>query len=70
MTPSEKAIQYAEDVTGDKIPAGNYVRLACQRFLDDLGKDWKYEYLHDRADKVVRFMELMPHTKGKWAAQK
>ena len=70
MTPSEKAIQYAEDITGGKIPAGNYVRLACQRFLDDLGKDWKYEYLHDRADKVVRFMELMPHTKGKWAAQK
>ena len=70
MTPTESAVQYAQDVTEGKIVAGSYVRLACQRFLDDLVKDWKYEYRSDRADRAVLFMELLPHTKGRWAAQK
>jgi phage terminase large subunit-like protein len=69
MTPTEIAVQYAYDITDGKLPAGRYVRLACQRFLDDLTKDWQYEYRSNRADTAVEFMELMPHTKGKWAAQ-
>lgn len=70
MTPSEIAIQYSEDVAGGKIIAGRYVRLACERFLGDLKKVWQYEYSREKADRAVRFMELMPHTKGKWAAKK
>ena len=70
MTPTESAIQYAQGVTSGKIIAGPYVRLACKRFLDDLTKDWQYEYNSDCADRAVKFMELMPHTKGKWAAKK
>lgn len=69
MNPSERAKAYARDVVAKKIPAGPFVRLACQRFLDDLKrKKWLYRFDGDLADRVVRFMQLMPHTKGKWAA--
>lgn len=67
---TERALGYANDVVSGNVPAGLYVRLACQRFLSDLKRDdWPYRYDADRADKAVRFMELMPHTKGKWAAK-
>lgn len=71
MTPTESAKDYARSVVASKIPAGQYVRLACQRFLDDLKrKDWPFRYDAEKADRAVKFMELMPHTKGKWAAKK
>lgn len=71
MTPTESAIAYARDVVGGQIPAGQYVRLACDRFLRDLDRDdWQFEYRSDKADRAVRFMELMPHTKGKWSAKR
>jgi phage terminase large subunit-like protein len=71
MTPSEKAISYAEGVAGGEIVAGKYVRLACKRFLKDLKrKRWPYRFDAEKADRAVRFMERMPHTKGKWAAKK
>lgn len=70
MTPSESALKYANDVTSGDIPAGSYVRLACKRFLDDLKRDdWPYCYDAEKADRAVKFMELMPHTKGKWQAK-
>lgn len=66
------AERYARDVVSGEIPAGKYVRLACQRHLDDL--DWqdddtfRYRFDPKAAAKVCGFVELMPHTKGKWAA--
>ena len=48
------------------------MRLACQRHLDDLersGNDWPYRFDGDAAEKFCRFIELMPHTKGRWAAR-
>lgn len=70
MTGSERALAYAKSVVAGKTPAGKYVKLSCKRFLDDLKrKDWPYRYDAALADKAVRFMELMPHTKGKWAAK-
>ncbi|MRG98860.1 terminase large subunit [Xanthomonas sontii] len=72
-TPSEIAKDYARRVVAGKVLAGEFVRLACQRFLDDLkrkGKDWPYAYDAAKADRAVKFMQLMPHTKGKWAAGK
>lgn len=67
---ADTAIQYAKGVTSGEIPAGKFARLACQRFLDDLARDWDYEFDRDKAERAVSFMQLMPHTKGKWAAQK
>lgn len=71
MTPTEHAKRYAHDVVSGKVVVGRFVRLACQRFLDDLKrKDWEFVYDVGKADRAVRFMELMPHTKGKWSAKK
>jgi phage terminase large subunit-like protein len=70
MTPAESARQYARDVLAGVVPAGKYVRLACERFERDLARqDWRYRFDEDRANRAVRFMELMPHVKGKWAAK-
>lgn len=68
------AEKYARDVVSGEIPAGKFIRLACQRHLDDL--DWQdddsFRFRFDRAaaERVCKFVELMPHTKGKWAQQK
>ncbi|EXL08620.1 terminase large subunit [Aquamicrobium defluvii] len=65
--------QYAKDVVAGKIPACKWVRLACQRHLDDLKrqKDRAFDYRFDpaEAEKVCRFVELMPHAKGAWASR-
>lgn len=73
LLPSERAIQYAEAVVAGEIPNCKWVKLACQRFLDDLKKQKtdSFPYIFDKkkADRAVRFMEKMPHTKGIWAAR-
>ena len=69
MTPTDTAIQYAKDIISGAIPASRLVLLACERFLRDLERtDWQYVYAPERADRAVKFMQLMPHTKGKWAS--
>ncbi|HFH2906963.1 terminase large subunit [Pseudomonas aeruginosa] len=74
MTPSDIARQYASDVVGGGIVACRYVKLACQRFLNDLDRqgddDWPYVFDEAKADRAVKFMQLMPHTRGKWSASK
>ena len=68
------AEQYARDIVSGAIPASKYIIMACQRHLDDL--DWqdddnfKYRFDADAAHKACAFIELMPHTKGKWAAER
>lgn len=64
------ANKYARDVVSGRITAGLYVRQACQRHLDDLekAKDKAYPYRFDIAagERACKFMQLLPHTKGKW----
>lgn len=71
MTACDKALNYAKDVVSGKLPNCKWVRLACQRFLDDLERQNTpgFPYLFDtvKADRAVKFMEKMPHIKGKWA---
>ncbi len=49
--------------------AGEWVVAACRRHLDDLERE-EYPYTFDveKALKAVKFIELLPHTKGRWAA--
>lgn len=62
------AERYCADVLSGAIPACKYVREACQRQVDDLKrKDWAYTFDHDKAERVCRFIELLPHIKGEWA---
>ena len=67
----QDAYQYALDVTTGKIPNCKDVVNSCQRFLNDLEReDFKFEFDPVAADRAVRFIETLPHTKGKWAAKK
>ncbi|MDN3627165.1 terminase large subunit, partial [Methylobacterium isbiliense] len=67
----DAAHAYARDVVAGRIPAGRWIRLACQRHLDDLARqdDPAFPYRFDarKAAKVCKFLQLLPHTKGKWA---
>ena len=65
---------YARDVTKGKIPAGKSVRLQCQRFLEELTRqkraDFPFRFDPDKGARVCRFIEKLPHSKGKWARAK
>ena len=66
-----KATKYARDVVSGKIDACKWVKAACQRQLDDL-KRWgkksdPYYFDKKKADHVCRFIEKLPHVRGKWA---
>lgn len=61
---------YARGVVSKTIPAGQYVRRAAQRHLNDLKKaktkGFAYRFDPDKGARVCRFIELLPHTKGRW----
>jgi len=69
-----KAFQYVEDVLSGKEPACRWVRLACQRHKNDMlraeqgGFRWVFDPV--KAERPCKVVELLPHTKGKWAASK
>jgi len=71
---SETAIQYCLDITSGTIQAGPYVVAACQRHLDDLGKqgdeDFKFIFDEEKAERRCAFSEKLHHVKGKWAGQR
>lgn len=70
----EIAEKYCKDVVSGKILAGNLVKLACKRHLDDLerskSKDFPYRFDKDKANKRCAFSEKLHHVKGKWAGQR
>ena len=67
----DKANKYARDVVAGRISACKWIRLACQRHLNDLAaqKEQRFRYRFDRvqAERVCKFLELLPHSKGEWA---
>lgn len=68
----EKANKYARDVVAGDIPACKWVVLACKKHLDELRKaknDASFPFLfsNEKAEKPCKFIEALPHTKGKWA---
>lgn len=67
----EQAHKFAKDVLAGKVPACRYVRLACQRHMDDLAAsdrdDFAYYFDAKEAQRKIAFIELLPHTKGEWA---
>lgn len=68
-----RAERYARNVIAGKILACEWVKLACKRHLEDLErakkKTWPYRFDAAKAERVCKFIELMPHTKGKWARE-
>ena len=68
-----KAERYAKDVLTGKIIANKWIKLACQRHFDDKNKsknrNYAYKFDPAKAERVAKFIQLLPHTKGKWAAK-
>lgn len=64
------AKKYATDVISGDIPASKWVNLACERQLNDLddGVDG-YHFDENKANRVCKFIELLPHVKGEWAGK-
>ena len=60
---------YIAQVMDGSLIAGEKIKLACQRHLDDLEKakkpDYPYYYDDAQAKKAIQFMELLPGTDGK-----
>ncbi len=69
-----KAEKYARDVVAGKIIACKWIKLACKRHLDEKklsrSKDFLYRFDPERAERVAKFIQLLPHTKGKWARER
>lgn len=65
------ATQFARDVVRGKVPCCRFIVLACQRHLDDLAKsktrEFSYRFDPAKAEKKLKFIEFLPHTKGEWA---
>ena len=65
------ANKYARDVVSGKIDVCKEVKQACKRHLDDLKRSetraFKYKFCRDTAESACGFVQLLPHTKGKWA---
>lgn len=69
-----KADQYARDITAGRIVANKWVKLACKHHLGDIkaqkSADFPYYFDSEAAEKALNFVQLMPHTKGKWARER
>lgn len=69
----DAANAYAAAVVAKKIPACKWIRLACKRHITDLKKSkakaYPYRFDPAKAERVCSFIELLPHTKGVWAAK-
>lgn len=61
-------IKYVDDVLGGKVVANKKIKLACQRFKDNLKRsksdDFNFYYDDKQARKAIVFMEQLPKTDG------
>jgi len=72
METVQTAIAYAEEVASGEVVAGRLTRLACERFLRDLGntsRDWPWVLDEERAERVHRFLARLKHVEGPKAGQ-
>jgi phage terminase large subunit-like protein len=67
------ARQYCEDVLSGNILACKWVKLACERQVNDLQRigqqPWLYEFDEEKASRICRFIERLPHIKGPLAGK-
>lgn len=64
----EKYTSYARDVIDGKVVVCQYIRLACQRYLSWFNKEDRY-FDTKAADRVVKFLQLLPQSTGKFNGQ-
>tara|TARA_R110002124_G_scaffold85350_2_gene221418 strand:+ start:5838 stop:7565 length:1728 start_codon:yes stop_codon:yes gene_type:complete len=67
----DKAMKWGRDVLRGKVPVCRYIMLAVQRHFDDVArsktKGFPYKFDPAKAEKKVKLIQLLPHTKGEWA---
>ena len=65
---------YASQVISGKIPACKWIKLLCEKHLSELEQsnsdDFQFYFDPAKAEKVAKFLQLLPHTKGKWAGKR
>lgn len=65
---TDRTTQYAKDVLDGKHPAGELVKLACQRHLNDLesskAESCKWFFDVDEANKIINFAEMLTIVEG------
>lgn len=64
----EKYTSYANDVVAGKVVVCQYIRLACQRYLSWFDLEDRY-FDEKAADRVVKFLQLLPQSTGKFHGQ-
>lgn len=66
-----KYLKYAKDIINGKILSCKLVKLACQRFLNDLDNCKKLRIYFDKkeAERVIKFYNFLPHIKGEFAGK-
>lgn len=71
-SPVARCERYIAAVQSGAVLVGQGTRLAVERHLKDLeravGDDFPYRFDADAGERVAGFLELLPHTKGRWAA--
>jgi len=68
MSHVQTARRYMRDVLAGRRPACRWVKRACERQARDLErKRFAFRFDAERAERVCRFIELLPHIKGRWA---
>lgn len=60
--------KYAQDVLNGSTVAGELVKLACKRFIDDLERP-DLEFRAEIVDRFITFCSLIKHFKGKSAGE-
>ena len=55
-----KGLKYAEDVISGKIPACQWVKLACQRFIDDMNSP-DYYFDESKYKAIITFTGVLKH---------
>lgn len=61
-----KYLQYAQDVISGKIIAGEFVKLACERFYDLMDNE-NYEFRESSVQLVIDFFSILKHYTGRHA---
>jgi len=63
--------KYVNDVIAGRKLANKWEILACKRYKKDLKRSrttgFEYEFDRQKAEHAIKFIETLPHTKGKWA---
>ena len=65
---TDRCTQYALDVVAGKVTAGELVKLACQRHLDDLERakaaPYKYYFDVEKSEEIINFAEELTIAEG------